>query len=97
MQVQADISRRRLAARIGTVQRVLIDQAAPGGGIGRTAGEAPEIDGVVRVAADRTLQPGQFYDARIVDSDEHDLSAVLVRSGSELESIGSDSRQGGVR
>jgi len=51
----------------------------------------------VRVAADRTLQPGQFYDARIVDSDEHDLSAVLVRSGSELESIGSDSRQGGVR
>jgi len=97
MQVQADISRRRLAARIGTVQRVLIDQAAPGGGIGRTAGEAPEIDGVVRVAADQTLQPGQFYDARIVDSDEHDLSAVLVRSGSELESIGSDSRQGGVR
>src|SRR5260370_24252124 len=49
MQTQAEISRHRLAARVGAVQRVLIDQASPGGGIGRTACEAPEIDGVVHV------------------------------------------------
>jgi hypothetical protein len=33
---------------------------------------------VVRVTADKPLQAGAFYDARIVDADEHDLSAVLV-------------------
>ena len=78
MQVQADISRRRLAARVGKVERVLIDRSLPAGGVGRTAGEAPEIDGVVRVTAERPLQPGEFCDARIVDSDEHDLCAVVV-------------------
>ena len=102
MQVQAEISRRRLAARIGTVQRVLIDQALPGGGIGRTGCEAPEIDGVVRISTTGPLQIGAFYDVRIVDSDEHDLSAVMVKSRSESELAesgltGSDSVQGGAR
>jgi ribosomal protein S12 methylthiotransferase len=95
MQVQAEISRRRLAARVGAVERVLIDQVSPDGGIGRTAGEAPEIDGVVRVRADRPLQAVVFYDARIVDSDQHDLCAVLVQAQSKSESSGSDSRLGG--
>jgi ribosomal protein S12 methylthiotransferase len=76
MQVQAQISRGRLAARIGTTESVLIDRARPDGGIGRSRGEAPEIDGVVRVVADGPLQPGSFCDVRIVSSDEHDLAAV---------------------
>jgi len=92
MQTQAEISRHRLAARVGAVQRVLIDQASPGGGIGRTACEAPEIDGVVHVTARCPLRVGEFYDARIVDSDEHDLSAVLAQVQPEP-----DSGQGGLR
>jgi ribosomal protein S12 methylthiotransferase len=76
MQVQAEVSRVRLAARIGSVEQVLIDQTTPEGGIGRTRFEAPEIDGVVRVNAGAALTVGQFYDVRMTGADEHDLSAV---------------------
>jgi ribosomal protein S12 methylthiotransferase len=80
MQAQARISARRLQARIGGVERVLIDQASPEGGIGRTAAEAPDIDGVVHLTADRPLEVGKFYDARIVAADEHDLFAAATGS-----------------
>jgi ribosomal protein S12 methylthiotransferase len=78
MGAQARISARRLQARIGRVERVLVDQTTPEGGIGRTAAEAPEIDGVVHLTADRPLQVGSFYDARIVGADEHDLFAAAT-------------------
>jgi ribosomal protein S12 methylthiotransferase len=73
MQVQAGISRERLARRIGGVQRVLIDELAPKGAIGRSAADAPEIDGVVHVKKDRRLKVGEFVNVRIEASDEHDL------------------------
>jgi ribosomal protein S12 methylthiotransferase len=78
MQIQAEVSRARLAARIGRIEQVLIDQTTREGGIGRTRFEAPEIDGTVRLTADKPLQTGAFYKARIVDADEHDLTAVEV-------------------
>jgi ribosomal protein S12 methylthiotransferase len=78
MQVQAEVSRARLAARIGSVEQVLIDQTTAEGGIGRTRFEAPEIDGIVRLTAGKPLQTGVFHNARIVDADEHDLAAVEV-------------------
>ena len=78
MQVQAEVSRARLQARIGRIEQVLIDQTTPAGGIGRSRFEAPEIDGTVRLTADKPLQTGVLYNARIVDADEHDLSAVEV-------------------
>jgi ribosomal protein S12 methylthiotransferase len=78
MQVQAEVSRARLQARIGRIEQVLIDQTTPAGGIGRSRFEAPEIDGTVRLTADKPLRTGVLYNARIVDADEHDLSAVEV-------------------
>ena len=78
MQVQAEVSRARLAARIGTAEQVVIDQAMDEGGIGRTRSEAPEIDGVVHVKAAAALKVGERYDVRIVGADEHDLTAVLT-------------------
>jgi ribosomal protein S12 methylthiotransferase len=73
MQVQAEVSRARLAARIGTTEQVVIDEATPDGGIGRTRFEAPEIDGVVRVTAGSPLKIGERYEVRIGGADEHDL------------------------
>jgi ribosomal protein S12 methylthiotransferase len=78
MQTQAEVSRGRLADRIGRIEQVVIDQTTPEGGIGRTRFEAPEIDGVVRVAADQPLQMGMRYNARIVSADKHDLAAERV-------------------
>jgi ribosomal protein S12 methylthiotransferase len=78
MQLQAEVSRRRLAARVGRLEQVLLDRATPEGGIGRTRFEAPEIDGVVRLTSDKPLQTGALYNARIVGADEHDLAGVVV-------------------
>jgi ribosomal protein S12 methylthiotransferase len=78
MQAQAEVSHSRLAARVGSVESVLIDQTTPEGGIGRTRLEAPEIDGIVRVTAGRPLPTGAFHKARIVDADEHDLTAEEI-------------------
>jgi ribosomal protein S12 methylthiotransferase len=66
MKLQAKISRERLKSKIGTTQKVLID--APG--TGRSAADAPEIDGVVKFKGGRT---GEFAEVLIERSDEHDL------------------------
>ncbi|MCB1600990.1 MAG: 30S ribosomal protein S12 methylthiotransferase RimO [Lysobacterales bacterium] len=93
MEKQAEISAQRLQAKVGTVQRVLIDEVGPTVAIGRSTADAPEIDGQVHIAtgtrggkrkaalarADAPqLQPGQFVDVRIVEADEHDLHGVLA-------------------
>ena len=49
MERAAAISARRLAARVGQRVRVLVDSVADGVAIARSAAEAPQIDGVVRI------------------------------------------------
>jgi ribosomal protein S12 methylthiotransferase len=77
MQVQEAISARRLRRRVGSVQRVLIDQVGPTVAVGRTAADAPEIDGVVYVKTGRRrLAVGEFVDVKIASADAHDLHGV---------------------
>jgi ribosomal protein S12 methylthiotransferase len=78
MQVQEEISRARLVRKVGRRERVLVDAVSAGGAIARSTADAPEIDGVVHVAPDRTLRVGEFVDVRIESSDAHDLRAVRV-------------------
>ena len=73
MKVQAKISRQRLKRKVGTTQRVLIDEVGPTVAVGRSSADAPEIDGKVYVASSRKLKPGEFVDVRIGKSDAHDL------------------------
>ena len=76
MEVQSRISAERLRRRIGQRLDVLVDEAEPGQDpIGRSYGEAPEIDGVVHLRRGEGLEPGDLVAARIVDADEHDLYA----------------------
>jgi len=78
MGVQARISADRLSAKVGTVQRVLIDEVGSSASIGRSMADAPEIDGIVRVRTRRKLSVGQFLDVIITDTAEHDLVASPV-------------------
>ncbi len=78
MQAQAEISRRRLAARVGTRQQVLVDVVDDEGAVARSMADAPEIDGVVQVRDGQGLRPGDFADVIIEDSDDYDLSARLA-------------------
>jgi ribosomal protein S12 methylthiotransferase len=78
MDVQAGISRERLKRKVGTVQRVLIDEVGPKGAVGRTSSDAPEIDGVVHVRASKRLKAGEFANVLIESSDDHDLAGRLA-------------------
>ncbi len=77
MRLQAAISRRRLERKLGSVQRVLIDECSQQGAIGRSSADAPEIDGVVHVAPDPRLKVGEFFDVLVERTDSHDLHARL--------------------
>jgi ribosomal protein S12 methylthiotransferase len=74
MAVQESISAERLQRRVGSVQRVIIDEVGPTVAIGRSAADAPEIDGVVYVKTGRRrFKVGDFVDVRIATADSHDL------------------------
>ena len=75
MERQGEISAARLEAKVGTVQRCLVDVVDGELAIARSMADAPEIDGTVQIqdGRDAGLQPGEFVDVRIMGSDEHDL------------------------
>ena len=78
MQVQAAISRERLAAKVGRTLEVLVDEVQGGVAIARSHADAPEIDGVVRVKGVRDARPGDLIRARIDIAHEHDLEGALA-------------------
>ena len=78
MQTQARISSGRLGARVGTTQQVLVDAVDAGGATARSMADAPDIDGIVRIADGQDLAPGQFADVVIEDADDYDLLARLA-------------------
>src|SRR5512145_202184 len=79
MEVQQAISKVRLARKVGTTQRVLVDEVGPTVAIGRTMADAPEIDGVVYVRKGRRkVSVGDFVDVAIASAEEHDLHGKLA-------------------
>lgn len=76
MEAAARISAAKLAAKIGRRMRVLVDEVGPGGAVARGPGDAPEIDGVVRIAEPGAGKPGDFLDVVITGSDAYDLEAM---------------------
>jgi len=74
MAVQARISSSRLKAKIGKTLRVIVDEP----GIGRSQGDAPEIDGLVRF---RGGKAGEFTKVLIERADEHDLFGKEIKDG----------------
>ncbi len=69
------ISTNRLAKKVGTVQSVIIDEVDDEGAIGRSQGDAPEIDGLVYLNDEFSLAPGDIVKTTITHSDEYDLWA----------------------
>src|SRR4051794_29068219 len=77
MQVQARISASRLRQHVGQTVSVLVDgHDEHGDAIARSAADAPEIDGIVRVHRGGQLAIGEFARVQITDADEHDLLAL---------------------
>jgi len=85
MQTQAKISASKLQKQVGSRQVVLIDQTElldeddKEFAIGRTAGNAPEIDGVVHIENDGyEIAAGDFIEVDITAAEDHDLIGRVV-------------------
>jgi ribosomal protein S12 methylthiotransferase len=79
MRKQQGISAARLAARVGTNIKVLVDRIEARTAIARSAADAPEIDGTVRITGKgaTTLRPGDFAEVVTTASTAYDLKARL--------------------
>lgn len=80
MQSQQVISRQRLQRWVNRVVTVLIEMKLPDGRwMGRTEGDAPEIDGQVYISDTQiSLQEGDMVQVRIIEADNYDLVGVVV-------------------
>ncbi len=77
MRTQQEISARKLEQRVGMELQVLVEQKTDEGYAARSYADAPEIDGMVYIETEQSLSIGEFYQVRIVESDEYDLYAGL--------------------
>jgi ribosomal protein S12 methylthiotransferase len=76
MEVQMEISRARLAAKVGRTVEVIVDAVEGATAIGRSAADAPEIDGIVTVKKAKGAKPGDILRARVTAADDYDLEAI---------------------
>jgi len=74
-----EISIQRLTKKVGKRIQVMIDRVDDSGGIGRSIGDAPEIDGLVRVLPpskpSKRYRAGEIIRATVISSQGHDLIA----------------------
>ena len=73
MAVQQEISAERLQRKIGAHMDIIVDEVSSDGAVGRTKGDAPEIDGLAYLKNTDGLVPGSVVNRQIVDADDYDL------------------------
>jgi len=80
MQIQQKISLERQQRWVGRVVTVMLEQKQPDGQwMGRTEGDAPEIDGQVYITGTQTsLQVGDMIKVCILEADNYDLIGEVV-------------------
>ena len=64
--------------KIGNVTEILIDKIENNEAIGRTFGDAFEVDNSVIVPYDGSFSPGDFLKVRIIDAEAYDLKGEKV-------------------
>ncbi|MCB1311013.1 MAG: 30S ribosomal protein S12 methylthiotransferase RimO, partial [Sedimentitalea sp.] len=73
------ISEARLAAKVGTVLPVIVDEVDAEAATCRTMADAPEIDGNLFIDAGfEALEPGDIVSVRVDESGEYDLWGQLA-------------------
>jgi ribosomal protein S12 methylthiotransferase len=67
---------------VGRTLDVLVDAVEDGVAVGRSAADAPEIDGLVRVAGASGARVGEILRVKVTGSGDHDLTARAAPSTS---------------
>ena len=78
MRLQAKISLSRNQARVGTAEKVLVTGKTATGYTGRSAFEAPDADGLIRLTSKRPLTEGTFVQVRLPGADTYDLTGEVI-------------------
>lgn len=74
MDIQTEISSNLLDEKVGNTYEVLVEEKVDDTTyVGRSYMDAPEIDGIIYINSDSTLNLGEFYKVRITDSLDYDL------------------------
>ncbi|MEM5817235.1 MAG: TRAM domain-containing protein, partial [Desulfitobacterium hafniense] len=80
MELQHDIAYEQQQRWVGQTLKVLIEEALPDQRwVGRSEGDAPEIDGVVYVDSPGELEIGDFVLVKITGADSYDLMGEVVQ------------------
>ena len=87
MEVQAGVAARRAAAWVGRRIEVLVEGVDESGRLsGRTASQAPEIDGIVRLRGQAT--PGDIVQARLTGAATYDLEGEILSAAVDTSASG---------
>jgi ribosomal protein S12 methylthiotransferase len=80
MELSAEISAARRAQKVGRSMQVLIDRMDGNTAVARSASDAPEIDGTVRIANAKGVTAGSLVQVKITAAGAYDLEAKLIQS-----------------
>jgi ribosomal protein S12 methylthiotransferase len=78
MEVQQEISYEKNQEKIGGTFKVLVDKKEAGRYIGRTEFDSVEVDNEVIIQSNEKLQPGNFYNVKILKAFDYDLEGEVV-------------------
>ena len=67
-----------MESKVGKILEVIIDEVSNGAIIGRTKGDAPEIDGIVTIKAGQCITSGDVTEVEITSFSDYDLIGSLV-------------------
>ena len=79
LEVQRAISARRMEREVGRTCEVLVDRREDGRLIGRTRGQADDVDGVTVLDGAGEWAPGSLVEARVTAAADYDLEAQILR------------------
>ncbi len=77
MRIQENISAEISEQKIGQTFRTIVDREEEDYYIGRTEYDSPEVDPEVLISKEKKLNPGQFYQIKITDTQAFDLYGQL--------------------
>lgn len=78
MAIQQQISEELQEKQIGKILKVIVDRKEGDYYIGRSEFSSPEVDPEILISSKRRLKRGNFYDVKIISSDEFDLYGEVI-------------------
>ena len=96
LEVQRAISARRMEREVGRTREAIVDRIEDGRVVGRTRGQADDVDGVTWLDGAAGLPPGTLVETRVTSASDYDLQADVVREVRAAPAAG-DGRRAAVR